>query len=95
MTSVVVSLVTKTVAKADLPPESDVSIPFLYELRNTADEVVMTQKSTGKFVSFENVPSGDYIAVVSRFGFTATAPFSVKGSDEKVEVPDTVSVSVV
>jgi hypothetical protein len=90
---VVINGTTKSQA---FPAGTEPQQPFLFTIRDKSGAAEdLQQKSFSPSATFDNVPAGDYTAVMSAHGVEASQDFSVApdASDER-QVPDTITVMV-
>lgn len=93
-------MTTKTVlvtisTKPQVFPLGTVEGLYHFQIARASDGFVLSFVDTNApGASFPLVPDGDYIALVSKQGVTATANFSIAKSEETIQVPDVVLVTI-
>jgi len=72
----------------------DVATPFTYSITALAGIVVVKADDVATTHLFDAVAPGDYIAIVTKFGVSVQASFTVPVYTVTVQVPDTITVNV-
>jgi hypothetical protein len=68
---------------------------FHFQIARASDNFVLSFLDTAvPAVSFPGVPTGDYVASVTKNGVTVSKAFSIAKTEETFNVPDTITISI-
>ena len=88
------SLTGTVSTKIQVFPAGTVDSPFTFTLTNASGSVVATLDTAETSAVFNDVTAGDFVITVTKNGISASATVSIPEDAVKIQVPDTLVITV-